>query len=616
MAKLSAIHIYPVKSMGAQPLKLARVCPEGLAGDRRFMVIKPSGDFITARTHPMLQLITPKGQDEDIHAGRLRLSYPGQPDLALDASEFEKAPVKTQVWKDGFEALSIHALADAWISTLLGEPARLIWLGETSNRFRETLATRVSFADGYPLLLISEASLADLNLRADAISQMSQFRTNLVVSDTDAFAEDGWKRIRIGEVEFLLAKPCSRCVMTTIIPGTDRFHPLGEPLATLSKFRKTQQGDVNFGQNLIALNEGIIREGDTLEILEEQPSEHYPNRAPAKRSLRLAAKAPIAKDFMGFTFEAADGKPLPTFLPGQHLVFAFDIDGTRHIRRYSLTHAPAEGNYHIGVKRTQGGLISNWLHDELAVGDTVLCSRPEGRFIPKTGKPLLLISAGSGVTPMLAMVRTALELGKLKGLSAPLAHIHFIHQCRSEADIPCRGSLHDFVAAGMTLELNLTAPAPDWQGNEGRINAPQLSAVPGLEERDTFICGPSGFMQTVETMLAQSGVPTEQIHCESFGGLTSVEARAPEQLKIQIGEKGFVGDNQQSLLTQAEAQGIKLLWSCRAGICGSCKCKLTKGEVHQPRAEALSDIEREQGVILACCATPLTDVSLVPLDSV
>lgn len=359
MAKLSAIHIYPVKSMGAQSLHQARVCPEGLAGDRRFMVIKPSGDFITARTHPALQLITPLGQDEDIHAGRLRLSYPGQPDLTLDVCEFEKAPVKTQVWKDGFEALSIHAQADTWISTLLGEPARLIWLGETSNRFREKLDTRVSFADGYPLLLISEASLADLNLRADAISRMSQFRTNLVVSDTEAFAEDGWKRIRIGEVEFLLAKPCSRCVMTTIIPGTDRFHPQGEPLATLSKFRKTQQGDVNFGQNLIALNEGIIHEGDDVVILEEQPGEHYPNRAPAKRSLRLITKEPIAKDFMGLSFEAADGKPLPTFLPGQHLVFAFDINGTRHIRRYSLTHAPSEGNYHIGVKRTRDGLISN-----------------------------------------------------------------------------------------------------------------------------------------------------------------------------------------------------------------------------------------------------------------
>lgn len=616
MARLSAIHIYPVKSMGAQSLKQARVCPEGLAGDRRFMVIKPSGDFITARTHPVLQLITPLGQDEEFHAGRLRLSYPGQPDLALDVSEFEKAPVKTQIWKDGFEALSIHALADTWISTLLGEPARLIWLGETSNRFREKLDTRVSFADGYPLLLISEASLTDLNLRADAISQMSQFRTNLVVSNTAAFAEDGWKHIRIGEVEFLLAKPCSRCVMTTIIPGTDKFHPQGEPLATLSRFRKTQQGDVNFGQNLIALNEGIIREGDDVEILEEQVGEHYPNRAPAKRSLRLAAKEPIAKDFTGFTFEAADGKPLPTFLPGQHLVFAFDIDGTRHIRRYSLTHAPAEGNYHIGVKRTGGGLISNWLHDKLAIGDTVLCSRPEGRFIPKTGNPLLLISAGSGVTPMLAMVRTALALGKLKGVALPLTHIHFIHQCRSKDDIPSPASLEDFVAAGMTLEINLTNPGDDWQGNTGRVSAPQLAAVPSLANRDAFICGPSGFMQTVEGMLAQAGMPTEQIHCESFGGLTSVEARPPEQLKIRIGDKYFVGDNQQSLLTQAEAQGIKLLWSCRAGICGSCKCKLTAGEVHQPKAEALSDAEREQGVILACCATPLTDVSLVPLDSI
>lgn len=262
MAAITQLTLYPVKSAAGISLNQAVVTNEGLLGDRRFMLAKPDGCFISARTHPRLQRmqVTPV-------AGGLDVSY-GDSLLKVRHSQFLQWPVKTTVWDDTFSALSTHPDYDLWFSERLGEAVQLLWLGEQSDRYRAPLKTAVSFADGYPLLLISEASLTDLNLRADAKLIMSQFRPNIVVSAKRAFEEDGWRRIRIGEVEFVVAKPCSRCVMTTIKPGTEQFHQLKEPLATLVRYRRGQDGEVYFGQNLIAVNEGVIRKGDQLAVLE------------------------------------------------------------------------------------------------------------------------------------------------------------------------------------------------------------------------------------------------------------------------------------------------------------------------------------------------------------
>uniref|UniRef100_UPI000D4075CD MOSC domain-containing protein n=1 Tax=Aeromonas sp. HMWF014 TaxID=2056850 RepID=UPI000D4075CD len=209
MPTLDSIHLYPIKSTAGMPLTRAQVTEEGLAGDRRYMVVKPDGTFITARTHPQLQQVVATPIE-----GGLQLRYTGFKPLTLQEADFSRTPQATGVWGDRFTALHTDPKADAWLSKVAGETVQLLWLGETSDRFREKTGTRVSFADGYPLLLISQASLEDLNLRSDALHQMSQFRTNLVASGTRPFEEDSWVRIRIGEVEFRVDKPCSRCIMT------------------------------------------------------------------------------------------------------------------------------------------------------------------------------------------------------------------------------------------------------------------------------------------------------------------------------------------------------------------------------------------------------------------
>ena len=597
MPRLDSIHLYPIKSTAGMPLTRALVTEEGLLGDRRYMVVKPDGSFITARTHPQLQLVVATPIE-----GGLLLRYPGQDPLSLLEQAFSRAPQATGVWSDSFSALHTTAQADAWLSRVAGEPVRLLWLGEKSDRFRTKTGTRVSFADGYPLLLIGQGSLDDLNLRSDALHQMSQFRTNLVASGTRPFEEDGWTRIRIGEVEFRVAKPCSRCIMTTVEPGSDRFNALKEPLATLTRYRRGEDGEVYFGQNLVALNEGWIEAGSEIEVLERTRPPVYPNAAPQKRALICVAREPLARDLETFWFEAADGEPLPDYLPGQHLPISLDIKGERLQRRYTLSSSPDQPDrYSISVKRLGDGRLSPWLHHQLRVGDSLLAAAPAGDFHLGTERKLLLLSAGSGVTPMLAIARTL-------HLRHELGEVHFMHLCRSEADIPAAAELHALRLAGMQLSLILSQPDGHWQGMSGRLGKGHLEQVRDLLAREIFLCGPHGFMSEAVRLLQEQGVTAERIRQESFGGAILSVARPHQVVQLRIGEKSFAGNNQGTVLDQAHKQGVELPWSCRAGICGSCKQTLLEGEVDHPEAPAITAAERAEGKILTCCAVPLTDL--------
>ncbi|OCH13599.1 (2Fe-2S)-binding protein [Aliivibrio sp. 1S165] len=270
VSNLSNINIFPVKSISGISVSAAKVEKQGLQCDRRFMVATLDGKMITARTHPNMvkikAIIEPDG---------LILCYPGLLDLHLIFNDFDMKKVTTTVWSDSFSAYSTTQEANQWFSAILGLQTQLLYSGEQSNRVREKIQTNVSFADGYPLLVISEASLAELNKRSTGHQTMAQFRTNLVVSGTEAFIEDSWKRIRIGEVEFEIVKPCQRCILTTVNPNTAQYHPNKEPLKTFSTFRADDSGNVYFGQNLIAKNEGTINVGDVIEVLETKEKEFY-----------------------------------------------------------------------------------------------------------------------------------------------------------------------------------------------------------------------------------------------------------------------------------------------------------------------------------------------------
>ncbi|HFD4652302.1 TPA: MOSC N-terminal beta barrel domain-containing protein [Vibrio parahaemolyticus] len=598
---LSKINVFPVKSVGGVSLSSAWVEKQGLSFDRRFMIAKADGSMITARKYP--QMVTVKSA---LLADGVVFSSLGMEPLKIRYQDFKMQETPATVWKDTFTAYTTTDDADDWFSQVLGQRVELLFSGEQSNRVRESLGQNVSFADGYPVLVISQASLEELNKRSSEQHSMDQFRTNLVVSDTKPFEEDSWKRIRIGEVEFESLKPCERCILTTINTQRGTFRESKEPLKTLQQFRANERGGVFFGQNLVARNEGIIRQGDKVEVLEYKEPEFYPDNSPVRMTLTCVEHEEIAQDFVTLWLEPSKGS-LPNYLPGQHLPIEVDINGKKIGRRYTLSSSPSRpGRYAISVKRIAGGRVSNALLDNLQVGDVLEAENPDGQFHLKThdAQPLLLLSAGSGVTPMLSMVRYLADHNQLND-------VVFYHQCRTEHDIPCRSELEQLKRehSGLEVKICLTQPAVDWFGLKGRLSLSHIKQIKDVEQRQVFVCGPDGFMQKAKNLLLKKGLPEAHYHQEAFG-VSAVQARPEKEVEIEFNGLKIQGNNQKTLLDQIEDAGKVVSNSCRAGLCGACKVQLTSGQVHHPDVPALTDEERAMGTVLACCAIPETDVTV------
>ncbi len=266
MPRLQALFRYPLKSGAGLPLDHATVEPLGIEHDRRWMAVRPDGSFLTGRELPSLVLVRAVPTASGLH-----LSAPGMSELTVPLPTGSSPRLDVTVWKDTCSAARTDAAADRWLSEYLGIPAALVYVDARMQRpVDPTYAApedRVGFADGFPLLLTTDASLADLNRRLARPVPMSRFRPNLVVDGTDAFAEDGWKRLRIGTVELAVVKPCARCVFITVDAETARKDPHQEPLRTLTTFRRID-GKVMFGQNVIVRRAGTVRVGDAVEILE------------------------------------------------------------------------------------------------------------------------------------------------------------------------------------------------------------------------------------------------------------------------------------------------------------------------------------------------------------
>lgn len=272
MLTLSRLFIHPVKSMRGIGLTHAFADISGMAFDRIFMLTEPDGTFITARQFPAMVRFTPAFLHDGLH-----LTAPDGSSALIRFADFARQPAPTEVWGNHFTAHIAPDAINQWLSPFFKRDVQLRWLGETlTRRVKRHDAVPLSFADGFPFLLTNEASLRDVQQRCTASVKMEQFRPNLVVAGAQPWEEDGWKTLRIGEVVFDVAKPCSRCIFTTISPERGQKHPSGEPLRTLQSFRTAQDnGDVDFGQNLIARNSGVIRVGDEVEILATGPGRVY-----------------------------------------------------------------------------------------------------------------------------------------------------------------------------------------------------------------------------------------------------------------------------------------------------------------------------------------------------
>jgi uncharacterized protein YcbX len=271
---LAGLFIHPVKSLRACAVRSAEVDALGLVGDRRFLVADETGRFLTQRTLPRMALVATA-----LSADTLTLSAEGAGDLMVPRAADPAAPLRTvSVWKsEGLQAEDCGDAPAAWLGDFLGVKCRLVRVGPAFLRpvlkpGRARPGDVVGFADAYPFLLLSEASLTDLNDRLTAGGGESlpvdRFRPNLLVNGCPAYAEDTWTRLRIGGVIFRAGGPCARCVVTTTDQVTAERGK--EPLRTLATYRRAAADptDVNFGQNLIhETKSGTLNVGDAVEVL-------------------------------------------------------------------------------------------------------------------------------------------------------------------------------------------------------------------------------------------------------------------------------------------------------------------------------------------------------------
>lgn len=278
---LTGIRHYPLKSCQGFDLEHAVVERCGLAGDRRWMVVDEAGFVVTAREHPQMLLVTP-----ELTGAGLRLRAPGRETLDV-ANPDGSTSQEVTVWRNSVDAARSDHAADAWLSAVIGKPVHLVYLDDPNRRQPNQEFTRaddrVSFADGYPVLLATEESLQAVNdliaLGANAHEgplPIVRFRPNVIVRGAPAWSEDGWRALRIGEAVFRAVKGCDRCVLTTINPVT--IAKGKEPIATLARHRKWD-GKTWFGMNLVPDNPGAtISVGDEVEILNEVPAPDGPPR--------------------------------------------------------------------------------------------------------------------------------------------------------------------------------------------------------------------------------------------------------------------------------------------------------------------------------------------------
>lgn len=265
---ITGLFLYPVKSLRGHAVPAAELDALGFVGDRRFLVVDPTGKFMTQRTAPRMACI-----DARLSVGALTLSADGAGSVCVPTVSDPRALLRSvSVWKsEGLQAEDCGATASAWLSDFLDLTCLLVRIGEKFSRPILKSSARpgdtVTFADGYPLLAVSEASLMNLNDRIlenmGAPVPMNRFRPNIVVDDCTAFAEDAWTRIQIGDAVFRNGGPCARCPITTTDQLTGERDK--EPLKTLATFRR-DQGDstrINFGINLIhETKQGALRVGD------------------------------------------------------------------------------------------------------------------------------------------------------------------------------------------------------------------------------------------------------------------------------------------------------------------------------------------------------------------
>ncbi|MBN3790918.1 2Fe-2S iron-sulfur cluster binding domain-containing protein [Burkholderia sp. Ac-20353] len=333
---------------------------------------------------------------------------------------------------------------------------------------------------------------------------------------------------------------------------------------------------------------------------------------PTWRPLCVTDVVDEAHAIRSFYFEAADGRALPSYEAGQHVPIRIAIAGrdTPVMRSYTLSAAPDARRYRITVKRE--GVVSAWLHDHAQAGAIVDAQTPRGHFTFDTTspRPAVLISAGIGITPMIAM------LGRALADDNPLRRVHFVHGARTPADRPFAAELIRLAAADARLSLHWFDSQPGEGGiaQPGRVDVAQLKRILPFDDYDFYLCGPSAFMRDLYEGLRALNVADERIRFEAFGPSSvtrqPTHARGAQTAPVatvktitfrRTGRDTAWTPGDGSLLELAEARGIDAPFECRSGACGTCATRVLSGRVDYMQAP---DATVEPGCALLCIAQP------------
>jgi glycine betaine catabolism B len=375
----------------------------------------------------------------------------------------------------------------------------------------------------------------------------------------------------------------------------------------------------------------ILQEGDLIQLCDYSISvEDYQNFQSQKNGNYWWNQGDLTVECVGIINETAKTKTfvfvgkipvLFSYQPGQFVILNLEIDGQKIQRPYSISSSPSRPHtLEITVKRVDGGLVSNWLHDHLKIGAKIGLSGCYGDFtcgLKPTSK-LLLISAGSGITPMMSMSRWLLETGVDTDIT-------FIHSASSPDEIIFRQELEMMAMRYQNFHLAVTVTnkqaGQNWLGYGGRLNQAMLQLiVPDLQSRTAYVCGADGFMAAVKTQLQNLGLPMENYYEESFGSSQIIQDEhqalakpiaATSLVVFAKSGKEVAYDGVEVIQAVASKHGVNIKRTCGVGVCGACKSTVLAGNVKyikEPKALNLSD--RQLGLCLTCIAQPVGEVTI------
>lgn len=337
----------------------------------------------------------------------------------------------------------------------------------------------------------------------------------------------------------------------------------------------------------------------------------WQNNQPA--TMRCSDKWLETEDTVSIELQSADGCHLhfSGFKPGQFVSLGFDLNGKREYRAYSIASMPGEESLKLTVKRVDGGLVSNHIIDQFSIGDTVSVLAPTGPFNSVDCPPkqrVLLLSAGCGITPVMSMAKTWLR-------DQDDIDVVFVHMAKSATqtiyfdELESMTAIHDNFTLKLLLKDNTGTQHP-----QGRLDKQWLSTLcPDIDQRTVYLCGPTQFMRDMEQHCLALGVSEDQFHQESF---TPIESKQPAEtggvVQFEVPTFGVSTEVEQgtTLADALEQQGVPIIIACRSGMCGSCKCKVTKGQVTRTSTETLSEEDLANGYTLACSSQVQTDVEV------